>query len=68
MKAETVIKQNKDVNRFWLVDALALAAVFLDGRLSKHFQGQESKNWVVSPYVPHCCNIRQPCMADLLCS
>ena len=54
MKAETVIKQNKDVNRFWLVDALALAAVFLDGRLSKHFQGQELDGLsVCAPLLQH---------------
>ena len=33
-QGETVIKHNKDTNRFLLTDTLALAAVFLDGRLS----------------------------------
>ena len=68
MRAETVIKQNKDMNRVSPADALALAAVFLDGRLSKHFQGQESKTCVVSQDVPHWCNICRPCVADFLCS
>ena len=46
---ETVIKHNKDMNRFLLTDALALAAVFLDGWLSKHFRSQESRpGWSLS--------------------